>query len=158
MAAASRPPLHLQYWDIDHLPGVSAAYRQQLRDCGIHNTRQLLSATATPQKQQALAGQLQLHWHHVAKWSALANLARIPSVGDRYCGLLLHAGITSVEQLAQLPPQQVYRQVLRLNVATFQRKDLCPSLEDVLLWAQQAKLIESAIQARSLNRGTKTSP
>ncbi|NEO63853.1 MAG: DUF4332 domain-containing protein, partial [Moorea sp. SIO4G2] len=41
---------------------------------------------------------------YVNKWVALADLARIPSIGCQYCGLVLHAGICSLTQLAQTPP------------------------------------------------------
>lgn len=45
------------------------------------------------------------------------------------CGLLLHAGVISVVQLAQIPTHRVYQQVLRLQVATLQRRDLYPAIQ-----------------------------
>jgi hypothetical protein len=54
------------------------------------------------------------------------------------CGLLLHAGVISVVHLAQIPTHRVYQQVLRLQVATLQRRDLYPAIQLVKQWSQQA--------------------
>ena len=128
-------------WPIDQLPGLSAQNQSQLEECGITTTAQLIKKAGTPASRLALANQLQIHIQYVNKWVALANLARIPSVGCQYCGLLLHAGIASVAQLAQTPTHRLHQQILRLQVATLQRRDLCPSVEEVAQWIQQAKLL-----------------
>ncbi|MEO0969399.1 MAG: DUF4332 domain-containing protein, partial [Cyanobacteria bacterium J06639_18] len=80
-----------------------------------------------------------IHVLEVNKWVALADLARIPSVGLQYCGLLLHAGVVSAAHLATIPPYRLHKQILRLQVATMQRRDLCPAVEEVQQWIQQAK-------------------
>jgi len=101
----------------------------------------LLEQGKTVQEKLMLATKLQVHIQYVNKWVALADLARIPSVGTQYCGLLLHAGIASVIQLANTPPHRLHQQILRLQVATLQRRDLCPAVEQVQKWIGQAKLI-----------------
>jgi hypothetical protein len=73
----------------------------------------------------------------------MANLARIPSVGCQYCGLLLHAGVASADQLAQMPVELLHQQILKLHVATMQRNDLTPSVDRVQKWIQQARLVRS---------------
>lgn len=126
-------------WAIELLPGLSAQDQTKLIDCGIHTTFQLLQTTKTPLQRQALASHLQIHIQHINKWAALANLARIPAVGCTYCGLLLHAGISSPRQLAQTPLPRLHRQILKLQVAMMQRQDLCPGLDEVAQWIEQAK-------------------
>ncbi|MCL1474576.1 DUF4332 domain-containing protein [Argonema antarcticum] len=128
-------------WPLAQLPGLSHDNQSQLLECGITTTGQLIQKANTPETRQALANQLQIHIQYVKKWVALADLARIPSVGCQYCGLLLHAGVCSVTQLAQIPPHRLHQQILRLHVATMQRRDLCPSVEQVSLWIQQARSI-----------------
>jgi Domain of unknown function (DUF4332) len=130
-----------RYWDIGQLPGLSDQHQEQLLAYGIRTTKDLLEQTKTPVRRQALATQLQLHIQHVNKWVALANLSRIPAVGSQYCGLLLHAGISSPEQLAHTPLPRVHQQILKLQVATLQRQDLCPSLHEVAEWIRQARLL-----------------
>ncbi|MGQ4649587.1 DUF4332 domain-containing protein [Lyngbya aestuarii] len=126
-------------WSIEQLPGLSDQEQSQLKEHGITTTRQLLRKASTPQLRQTLANQLHIKSHYVDKWVALADLARIPTVGCQYCGLLLHAGIASVRQLAQTPAHRLHQQVLRLQVATMQRRDLCPPVEEVTGWIKQAK-------------------
>ncbi|MFB2772200.1 DUF4332 domain-containing protein [Pelatocladus sp. BLCC-F211] len=126
-------------WPIEQLPGLSQQEVSQLKNCGIDTTKALIEQSPTLQAKVTLANKLQIHLQYVNKWVALADLARIPSVGTQYCGLLLHAGVGSVALLATLPTHRLHRQILRLQVATMQRRDLCPSVEQVQQWIQQAQ-------------------
>lgn len=126
-------------WAIEELPGLSVQDCSKLRSLDITTTRQLLQKANTPQLRQVLANQLQVKSQYVNKWVALADLARIPGIGCRYCGLLLHAGICSVAQLAQTPAYKLHQQILRLQVATLQRRDLCPEVDVVVGWIKIAR-------------------
>lgn len=126
-------------WSIDQLPGLSAQDRSKLRGLGITTTGQLLQKASTPQLRQVLANQLQIKTQYVNKWVALADLARIPGIGCQYCGLVLHAGVCSVTQLAQTPIHRLHQQILRLQVAMMQRQDLCPHVDEVASWIKQAR-------------------
>ena len=130
-------------WSIEKLPGLSKQDQIKLIKYDINTTRKLLEITNTPQKKLSLANQLQIHLQYVNKWVALADLARVPSVGCQYCGLLLHSGIASVSQLAQMPIHRLHQQILKLQVSTMQRRDLCPSVELVQKWVQQAQILSS---------------
>ncbi len=124
---------------LSQLPGISALDIQNLQELGISTTQQLLRQAHTPVQQRTLAAKLQLHEHHIQKWVALADLARVPSVGDEFCGLLLHAGVTSTLRLAQASPQHLHRQILRLHVATLSRRDLSPAIAQVTQWVAEAR-------------------
>ncbi|BAY64121.1 hypothetical protein NIES22_42150 [Calothrix brevissima NIES-22] len=128
-------------WPIEQLPGLSLEEQSQLQSWGITTTGLLVKQGKTPEAKLALANKLQVHLQYVNKWVALADLARIPTVGTQYCGLLLHAGIGSVAQLAQVPTHRLHQQILRLQVATMQRRDLCPAIELVQQWSYQARQI-----------------
>ena len=130
-------------WPISQLPGVNLQNQTQLTNYGIETTSQLLQQGTTQAQKMMLANLLQTNLRDVSKWVAMADLARIPSVGCQYCGLLLHAGVGSVTQLAQLPVHRLHQQILRLHVATMQRRDLCPPIEQVQQWVQQAKSVIS---------------
>ncbi|MGB3264436.1 MAG: DUF4332 domain-containing protein [Microcoleus sp.] len=140
---APKKSVQLRDWPIEHLPGLSNENQSQLEDCGITTTAQLIRMTKTPAAKALLAHQLQINIRYVSKWVAMAELARIPSVGCQYCGLLLHAGVASASQLAQMPAERLHQQILRLHVATMQRNDLTPSVDRVQKWIQQAKLVSS---------------
>ncbi|MGB8686668.1 MAG: DUF4332 domain-containing protein [Microcoleus sp.] len=130
-------------WPIAQLPGLSHENQSQLEGCGISTTAQLIDQTKTPTAKALLAAQLQVNIRYVNKWVAMADLASIPSIGCEYCGLLLHAGVASPAQLAQMPVGRLHQQILRLHVATMQRNDLTPSVDRVQKWIEQAKLFSS---------------
>lgn len=131
--------MKLRNWPIAQLPGLSDRQITQLKQCGITTTGKLLKTARTPEAKLALASQLGIHIQYVNKWVALAELAGVPTVGCEYCGLLLHAGIASVNLLAQMPVHKIHQQILRIQVAMMQRQDLCPTPDIVAQWVQQAK-------------------
>lgn len=142
---AKLPQVRSQNWPIQELPGLDTDAQALLLTQGIDSTLKLWQRTTTEAQRQTLASDLQVHPQYIQKWAALANLARLPSVGCRYCGLLLHAGIASPQQLAQIPLAKVHQQVLRLQVAELRRKDLCPSLQEINQWVQEAIALERAL-------------
>lgn len=135
---------NLSYWSIEQLPGLNENYLRLLRGISIHTTEDLLRCASSLQGKQKLANQLQLKVNYIHKWVAMANLARVPSVGCQHCGLILHAGIASVEQLAITPVARLHKQILRLHVSTMQRRDMCPSVEQVQVWIRQAQIIANS--------------
>lgn len=137
-----------QNWQIKQLPGLSSQDQMKLKACGIQTTYQLLQQTRTPEQKQALATQLQVREQQINKWVVLADLSRVPTVGCQYCGLLLHAGVYSVVQLAQMPAHKLHQQILRLQVATLRRPDLCPSVSEVTQWIYQARCLIQPIGNR----------
>ena len=130
-------------WPIEQLPGLSKENQEQLKSLGINNTQDLLKITKTKENKQHLANQLKCQLQLISKWAALADLARVPSIGCDYCGLILHSGIISVNQLSQTSVSFLHRQILKLQVATLQRKDLCPSPDVVKTWINEAKIINN---------------
>lgn len=125
--------------DINQLPGLTAAQITQLNSCGISTTFDLLrQGNSLPQRQQ-LSKQLGTNIKYINKWTALANLARIPGVGCGYCGLLLHAGVSTPQQLSSMTVQRLHPQLTRLQVQLLNRADLAPSVGQVAGWIEQAK-------------------
>lgn len=137
--ANNRNFLQTSDWPIQDLPGLSLEEQAQLQNCGINTTEELIKRGKTPEERIVLAGKLQVNLHSVNKWVVLAGLARVPSVGTQYCGVLLHAGVISIAQLAQTPTHRLHRQVMRLQVATLHSRELCPAVELVQQWSYQAQ-------------------
>ena len=131
--------MKLQYWSINRLPGMTRSQVELLAKNNITNTKQLLELTQNRESKQKLASKLQLNQKYINKWVAMADLARLPSIGTQYCGLLLHAGIISTARLSQTPFYLLHRQIVRLQVATLRRKDLSPSIEQTKRWVEEAK-------------------
>ncbi|NBD31821.1 MAG: DUF4332 domain-containing protein [Cyanobacteria bacterium] len=126
-------------WPIANLPRLDEINRSRLEALGIQTTQDLLQQSQTPAQKSAIAQHLQIKPQQLNKWLIMADLARIESVGCEYCGLLLHAGIASIAQLSQMHPQKLHRQILRLQVSLFKRKDYCPPVETVQKWIIDAR-------------------
>ncbi len=126
-------------WLIGDLPGINNSEQTLLQQLGITTTGELLAIAPTAIAKQQLAIKLCFKIQYVNKLVALADLARLTGVGCQYNGLLLHTGIISVKQLAQMPAHKIHQQLLKLHVATLQRRDLCPDLVQVQSWIGQAK-------------------
>ncbi|NET70187.1 MAG: DUF4332 domain-containing protein [Sphaerospermopsis sp. SIO1G2] len=129
---------------IENLPGLSQEEILKLQSNGINTTLELIQQCKTPEAKILLASKIQIHIQYIHKWAALSELASLPSVGTEFCGLLLHAGIISIPQLAEIPTHKLHQKIMRLQVATLQRRDLCPGVELVQQWSQQAKLIRNS--------------
>jgi len=126
-------------WPIANLPGLDEGTRSRLEALEIYTTQDLLQKAQNTAKKSAIAQQLRLKPQQINKWLMMANLAQIESVGCEYCGLLLHAGVGSISQLSQMHPQKLHRQILRLQVSLFKRKDCCPPVETVQKWIIEAR-------------------
>ena len=126
-------------WSISDLPGLTSIERIALLELGITTTRQLLITAPDLATKQQLAISLGVRIQGVNKLVALADLSQLPGIGCTYNGLLLHTGIISIKQLAQMPAHQIHQQLLRLHVATLQRRDLCPDLAQIQGWIKQAQ-------------------
>lgn len=126
-------------WSIEHLPRLDETARSRLQDLGITTTQELLIKARTTQGKEEIGRYLQQKPQQVNKWVIMADLARLPSVGCEYCGLLLHAGIGSIEHLKQLHPQKLHQKILRLQVSLFKRKDDCPPVATIKNWIQEAQ-------------------
>jgi hypothetical protein len=126
-------------WPIGDLPGLQSHDCSALTDLGITTTRQLLAVTTDTASKQQLATNLGAKIQYVNKLVALADLSRLPGIGCQYNGLLIHTGVISVKQLAQMPAHRIHQQLLKLHVATLQRRDLCPDLGLVQGWIKQAQ-------------------
>jgi predicted flap endonuclease-1-like 5' DNA nuclease len=128
-------------WLIGDLPGINSVEQTLLEEIGIATTGQLLAIAPDAVTKQQLAVKLCFKIQYVNKLVALADLARLAGVGCQYNGLLLHTGIISVKQLAQMPAHKIHQQLLKLHVATLQRRDLCPDLAQVQGWIKQARAL-----------------
>ncbi|MEO0648068.1 MAG: DUF4332 domain-containing protein [Cyanobacteria bacterium J06650_10] len=124
---------------IESLPGLDPTQVASLKAGGIETTFDLLRQGNSQGQRQQLSSQLNINIKYINKWTALANLARIPAVGCEHCGLLLHAGVSTPQQLAGMSVQRLHPLLRRLQVQLLNRADLAPDTGQVATWIQQAK-------------------
>lgn len=134
-------PLKSANWSLKNLPGLTQTDLDRLAEFEITTTFGLLRQAATKPGQMDLAGRSGIQLRYLQKWVALADLARVPTIGCQFAGLVLHAGVATLNQLALMPAGQLHRQILKLQVATFQSSDRCPDAGQIGVWIQQAKLL-----------------
>ncbi|BAQ64510.1 DUF4332 domain-containing protein [Geminocystis sp. NIES-3709] len=127
--------------DVKNLPGISPIDVKNLKSLGINTNFALLQCTIDRQKQEELALKMGVNVKNILKWTALADLSRLESVGSKYCGLILHSGILSCSELSQASTFKLHRQIVRLQVGTLRNKDLCPPLSLVHTWIKEAKTL-----------------
>ncbi len=139
-------PVPNQGWPLNKIPGISVEDCRRLQLAGLHTTRLLLQQTRTAEQRRQLATQLKMPERWVRKWMALAEFSELPSIGYQYCGLLLHAGVTSVAQLATMQAHTLHRHVLRLQVTVLQRRDLCPTPGMITQWISEAQRAQQGQQ------------
>ena len=137
-------PLTIQNFPLRDLPGIPADILASLKARKIETTLALLNAAPGLEQRKTLARSLDLRDQVIGKWFAMADLSRLPAVGTRYCGVLLHCGIHSVTQLAIADAGRLHRHVLRFHVALLRQKTQCPELVNVIQWIHQAKQIGMA--------------
>ncbi|EDZ96808.1 MAG: DUF4332 domain-containing protein [Limnospira sp. PMC 1291.21] len=133
------PKITSCYWEISQLPGLDADNIKLLNKCGIQNTQQLLARGSNNAHKIALSNQLGINIRNISKWVAMSDLARVPSIGYQYCGVLLHSGVSSVNQLSQMSIQQLHKQILRLYVGTIKSRQICPSIDVIQTWIKQSQ-------------------
>jgi hypothetical protein len=146
--STQHPSISPADWQIDQLPGLSAEAASQLQKYGITTTLELLQQASSLAQREALAVQLAVSVQTVHKWVVMADLACLPSVGCKYCGFLLHIGICSTAQLARTPLYDLQKQVTRFQVQILYRADLCPTIELISSWIQQAQQLIAAKNRR----------
>jgi hypothetical protein len=130
----TQPPIPLE-----QLPGLDNTSLQALVSVGIASVQDLYGQTRSPDQQVALAQQLRLHLNRVRRWTALADLALVPGVDCRWCGLLLHGGIVSRQQLAQQMPAPLHQRLQRLSAQATGDRTLSPDLAQVNRWIAAAQ-------------------
>ncbi|WP_338462511.1 DUF4332 domain-containing protein [Synechococcus elongatus IITB7] len=127
-----------QGWPLTQLPGLSDRDRQQLAALGLHSSRDLLQLRSEAE-QMELAQKLRQPLQRLRKWQALAQLSHLPSVNHRWCGVLLHTGIGSLQMLAIQSPPQLHQRLHRLQRSLLGDRSPAPTLGQVDRWIREAQ-------------------
>lgn len=123
---------------VGELRGATADVIEKLREKGIDNSEQLLSAAAKPADRKALAAHCGCETRVILELANRADLARIKGVAGVYSDLLEKAGVDTVKELAVRKPENLHAKILETNSAgglTTQP----PSASQVTAWVEQAK-------------------
>jgi PAS domain S-box-containing protein len=130
---------------IVNIEGIGPAYASRLNEVEIETTADLLVAGGTRKGRQDLSEKTGLSQKLVMRWVNIADLMRIPGIGEQYSELLEAAGVDTVKELRHRVPENLHKAILDVN----EEKNLVrrpPHLSEVQSWVQAAKEIETIVE------------
>jgi predicted flap endonuclease-1-like 5' DNA nuclease len=126
---------------VETIEGIGPVYAAKLGEIGILTTEDLLTAGATRKGRQELVEKTGVSDKLVLRWVNIADLMRVPGIGEEYSELLEAAGVDTVKELRNRNPNNLYNALIVAN----NEKNLVrrvPHLTEVQSWVQAAKELE----------------
>jgi predicted flap endonuclease-1-like 5' DNA nuclease len=124
--------------------GIGPSYANKLAQVGIRTTDQLLAEGATRQGRTKISESSGISYKLILSWVNIADLVRIPGIGEEYSDLLEESGINTVLELRNRKPAHLHARLIETNA---QKKLVrrVPSLSKVKSWIRHAKKLRRAI-------------
>ena len=130
---------------VESIEGIGPAYAAKLGEYNIVTTEDLLTAGATRKGRQELIEKTGLSPKIILRWVNIADLMRVPGIGEQYSELLEAAGVDTVKELRNRNPRNLQLAMQTVN----QEKKLvrrAPYLSEVEAWVQAAKELEGILE------------
>jgi predicted flap endonuclease-1-like 5' DNA nuclease len=129
---------------IIQIEGVGHLYAEKMAARGIRTTDHLLAAGATRRGREQLAEKTGISEKLILSWVNLADLIRVPGIGEEYSDLLEESGVDTVLELRNRNPANLHAHLIETNV---KRKLVrrVPSLREVTSWVGHAKKLPRGI-------------
>jgi len=129
---------------ITRIEGIGHLYGKKMGVHGIRTTDHLLAAGATRQGRKELAEITGISENLILSWVNLADLIRVPGIGEEYSDLLEESGVDTVLELRHRNPANLHAHLIETN----ERRKLVrrvPSLREVTSWVGHAKKLPPGI-------------
>ncbi len=130
---------------VTELKGITLPLSAKLKEKGISNSDQLLSAAKTPRAREELARTTGVKSDVILELANRSDLARIKGIGRVYSDLLENAGVDTVRELSKRVPDNLHAKLVEVNAAQ-KSSGRAPTLDDVKDWVAQAKSLPSALE------------
>src|SRR5688572_16634531 len=125
--AAKRPLIDIE--------GVGPEYAAKLKAAGYHNMDDLLvPSTDEIVEKTGISSAL------VRVWQSMADLDRLETINNQYAELLVRSRFTTIEQIAQAPPEEIVR-ATAAYVATLKRAPTTQPVNEAMAseWIREAR-------------------
>ena len=132
-------------YSIEAVEGIGPVYGKKLREQGILNTDQLLSASRTKAFRKDLAQKSGISEDLILKFANHVDLFRVAGIGPQYAELLEASGVDTVKELATRKPENLVKKMEEVN----EQKHLVrrtPYLKVVTKWVADAKELPRGIE------------
>lgn len=123
---------------IEKVEGIGEKYAKKLAAAGITTTEQLLDVGGNRKGRQDLAERTGISETLILEWVNLADLFRVPGIGEEYSDLLEEAGIDTVKELRNRNPENLHKALQEVNARKHLVRQL-PGLSQVDSWIKAAK-------------------
>ncbi|WP_133130896.1 DUF4332 domain-containing protein [Legionella yabuuchiae] len=131
---------------LSQMEGIGVKFIALLHDAGIEDQDQLLEACGQPNERQQLAKETGINSKLILKWTQQADLSRINGIGEEYAELLIHCGVSSVQDLALYKPEKLLMLMQEQNEQA-QLVRALPGEPNVESWIKQAQSLPAKLEA-----------
>jgi predicted flap endonuclease-1-like 5' DNA nuclease len=126
--------------DLTVVAGIGQVYTHALQRAGIRTTGELLSRARDPAGQEQLARETEIGEELIARWVHRADLMRIDGISGEYSVLVDYAGVSTVADLAQCTPVDLYEKLRAANIE-HRLVTRLPPMSEVNDWIAQAQAL-----------------
>ena len=130
---------------LKEIEGIGPKYARQLAAAGVRSTEALLKLGATKKGRKELEVKTGIGHKSLLEWVNLADLFRVPGVGEQYSDLLEEAGVDTVLELSIRKPDALTEKMMKINTA----KNLVnrpPSAKVVAKWIKAAQKLKRVVE------------
>ena len=129
---------------IEKVEGIGSKYGTKLKEAGVTTTEQLLDSGGSRKGRQDLAKKTGITETLILEWVNLADLFRVPGIGEEYSDLLEEAGVDTVKELRNRNPENLHKALQEVNARKHLVRQL-PGLSQVDSWIKAAKELEPKV-------------
>ncbi len=125
-------------YGLDSLDSIDTIHSSKLKEMGIHSTKDFVSLGQDAQKTKEVAQALDIEDATVESWVGKSCLLSLPGVNKNAAELMQDAGISSVHDLANSAPEEIYQKIVAHNQQALIPSSI-PDIKSVSLWSKLAK-------------------
>jgi predicted flap endonuclease-1-like 5' DNA nuclease len=130
--------------NIEKIEGIGEKYAEKLKAAGIKSTEQLLESAGSRKGRQMLAEKTGITETLILEWVNLADLFRVPGIGEEYSDLLEEAGVDTVKELRNRNAENLHKALQEVNARKHLVRQL-PGFNQVESWIKAAKELEAKV-------------
>lgn len=130
---------------LKEIEGIGPKNARQLAAAGVRSTEALLKQGATKKGRKELETKTGIGHKSLLEWVNLADLFRVPGVGEQYSDLLEEAGVDTVLELSKRKADALTEKMMKINTA----KNLVnrpPSAKVVAKWIKAAQKLKRVVE------------
>lgn len=129
---------------IENIEGIGPVYATRLGEFGVKTTADLLDLGKTRKGREDLVNMTGIAMALVLKWVNMADLMRVPGIGEEFSELLEKAGVDTVRELRNRDPANLFEALMKTS-QTYNLVRRAPYLSEVENWVAEAKKLETVL-------------